>query len=73
MLAPHDKGSSSQTSRRTQLVTDAEKIRTYERILKQVQRECAPIVRDEAHMTHEELLRAEGYEEAINDVRKALV
>ena len=57
----------------TLAVTNAEKIRSYERILEQVKRECATIVRNEAHMTHEELLRAEGYEEAMNDVRKALV
>ena len=49
-------------------MTNAEKVA----ILERIERESAPIVRQEAHMSHEELLRAEGYDEAMSDVREML-
>ena len=48
--------------------TAAEKVA----ILERIERESAPIVRQEAQMSHEELLRAEGYDEAMSDVREML-
>ena len=48
--------------------TAAEKVT----ILERIERESAPIVRQEARMSHEELLRAEGYDEAMSDAREML-
>ena len=41
-------------------------------ILGRIERESTPILRKEAQMSHEEILRAEGYDHAMSDVRETL-